>query len=136
MSCPHSETRTLLWLYGEGDDAHAAHIASCEACQEVVALHEGVVSATAPIAPALRRTPPKRWTRPAVYGSLLLAAAALFVTVVGAQVGQSTLPTETAVAQTGASPTVALSFDDVLDEDLDEIDAALDELSNDLHTLL
>ena len=42
MSCPHAQTTTILWIYGEADDAHAAHVAGCEICQQVLKEHEQV----------------------------------------------------------------------------------------------
>jgi hypothetical protein len=44
MSCDELNA-TLAWLYGEGDEAQAMHIASCPACMAVVADHEQVLSA-------------------------------------------------------------------------------------------
>lgn len=42
MSCPHEQTTTLLWIYGEADDAHASHVAQCAICQQVLREHEHV----------------------------------------------------------------------------------------------
>ena len=44
MSCPHEQTTTILWIYGEADDAHASHVASCTVCQKVLQEHEQVHS--------------------------------------------------------------------------------------------
>lgn len=89
MSCPHATTTTLQWLYGEGDEAHAEHVASCAECQVVVAEHADVMSALegvshldlepsadAPVRPANR--PMWRAVAMAVAAGLL-AAAVLFV---------------------------------------------------------
>ena len=38
----HDET--LSWLYGEGPESHATHVASCASCTAVVAEHEAVAS--------------------------------------------------------------------------------------------
>lgn len=82
MSCPHAETTTVAWLYGEGSDEHALHAATCPDCQAVVALHEEVAHATA----APRRAPAGRSVgaprRRAWIGlSVALAAAAVLATI-------------------------------------------------------
>jgi hypothetical protein len=45
MSCPHAETTTLLWIYGEGDESHALHVSMCAECQGVLETHERVQGA-------------------------------------------------------------------------------------------
>jgi hypothetical protein len=84
MTCPHAETTTVAWLYGEGDEGHAAHVASCPDCEAVSALHAEVVCLTSPVLPALRSgevpvaaPASPSWARPL----LLLAAAATLVVV-------------------------------------------------------
>ena len=42
MSCPHAQTTTILWIYGEADEAHATHVAGCAICQRVLQEHEQV----------------------------------------------------------------------------------------------
>jgi len=42
--CPHAETTTLLWLYGDGEDGHADHVAQCASCSSVVEMHSEVVA--------------------------------------------------------------------------------------------
>ena len=39
MSCPEATTTTIAWLYGEADDEHALHVASCPECAAVVEAH-------------------------------------------------------------------------------------------------
>lgn len=82
MSCPHAETTTLLWLYGEGDDDHALHVAGCADCQAVAELHTDVISAVAPALPVLAPPVAERPDRRVVWGAatlFALAAAALLM---------------------------------------------------------
>ena len=44
MSCDQLND-TLAWLYGEGDDEQAVHIASCPECLALVEEHEQVLAA-------------------------------------------------------------------------------------------
>jgi hypothetical protein len=108
MSCPHHET-TLLWLYGEADPAHAAHVAACPDCADVAAMHADVAVIVQAVAPALipRRTRP-RW--PAV------AAAAAAAAVAAGWLLASPAP---------------VVFEDDLDVRLDLIQARVDELALD-----
>jgi hypothetical protein len=85
MSCPQANTHTLLWLYGEGEPSHDAHIASCDHCQAVVATHEAVqfcVSESQGVTVTQERpanTSLKRWVLGA--GFLLAAGALAWVAV-------------------------------------------------------
>jgi hypothetical protein len=42
MTCPHTETTTIAWIYGEGPEDHEMHVAQCMPCQEALAIHEEV----------------------------------------------------------------------------------------------
>lgn len=75
MTCPHHET-TLLWLYGEADPSHAAHVADCPACADVAAMHADVASIVASVAPALAPRPARRRWPVAVAAAALTALAA------------------------------------------------------------
>ena len=75
MSCPHTETTTVRWAYGDGPEEHVHHIVECAACQAVVARLEAVEAATAHVRPALPR--PRLRLRFAGVAGMLLAATAL-----------------------------------------------------------
>jgi len=137
MSCPHAETTTVAWCYGEADDAHAAHIASCEPCQAVVADHELVTGAVAPLAPALvgagpppvgaASAPPRRLLAPTAIGiGVALAAAALLA--IG--VAQRT-PSPTPYVEPAPVP-VATAPEPLPD---DHVDARIDALLLELEAL-
>lgn len=49
LTCPHAEATTLAWLYGEGPDEHAEHVAHCADCTHVVEMHSEVLAAVGPI---------------------------------------------------------------------------------------
>ena len=136
MTCAEHES-TLLWIYGEGDDDHAEHLATCAGCQALLAEHADVAAMVAPIASALRarpaalQQPPRRsWPRGGIAGAALLAAAALLAVV---SVPQSISEAEDTAA---ASATMAAApFADELDAELEELDDELDALFDDLQTL-
>jgi len=52
-SCPHAESTTLLWLYGEGPEEHVHHVADCAECARIAATHADVMATVAPVADAL-----------------------------------------------------------------------------------
>lgn len=52
--CSHATTTTLLWLYGEADEAHAVHVATCAECTQVADEHASVVAAVSPIRDEIR----------------------------------------------------------------------------------
>ncbi len=130
MSCPHAETTTVAWCYGEADDGHAAHIASCEPCQAVVADHELVTGAVAPLVPALVEAAPapsRRWLAPTAIGiGVALAAAALLA--IG--VAQRT-PSPTPYVEPAPVP-VATAPEPLPD---DRVDARIDALLLELEAL-
>lgn len=124
--CPHAETTTLLWLYGELDDeAHAAHVAACPACREVASLHADVLSAVGPVAPALAAAPTRArrawWFAPAV---LALAAAVLLA-----------LLRAPAAPVPSPEPPPELALEDDLDQALDALASEVDLLEVELATL-
>ena len=53
-TCPLAETDTLLWLYGEGPEDHAAHVAGCADCTAVAQQHADVAAAVMPLTPQLK----------------------------------------------------------------------------------
>lgn len=144
MTCPR-EPETLLWLYGEADDPSAveAHLVGCAPCRAVVAEHETVATALAPMpVDALTAVPtPARANRagPLVFGGLLaLAAAALLVVgLTPDPVVQAPLDTDVAAMP---APAVAPDFVDPplfrdVDAELEALDLELADLSHDFHTL-
>lgn len=129
MSCEHAQSTTLLWLWGEYEEGHATHVAECEPCQAVVALHTEVVCATPP-ALGERRSVSMYPARSAmlVVAGLALAAAALLSTL-----GQ-TLNTSDEVTLSMAAVDIELPGDDLepwfaeLDRDMDALDVDLSAL--------
>jgi hypothetical protein len=131
MSCQHTQTTTLLWLYGEGPQDHAAHVAGCASCQAVVRDHEQVASALGPALASVsapprssgRRRPP--WAAGAVVAGLVALAAGLLL---WARPPEATPPAPVRVVVTSPSS-------DPLDMALDDLDLELERLSLDLETL-
>lgn len=129
MSCPHATTTTLAWLYGEGDEAHAAHVASCPECEAVVATHADVlvtVGARPVPAPA-----PVAWRRWALAAAVLLAVGA-GGWAVGMRAPSS--PPDAAPTRPDNDATAALGPDD-LDQRLDRLQADVALLSLDADLL-
>ena len=95
MKCPHAETTTLLWIYGEGPEGHEAHVANCPDCQAVLKAHETVLFHVAEMEQPLAlpvTAPPQEIPEPANrnwmglmfgVGGLGLAVAAVFVAWIG-----------------------------------------------------
>lgn len=145
MNCPHAETTTLLWLYGEADEAHALHVASCAECSRVAALHADVQSAVAPAAPALRRAssesaevvslPPQPRRAPWAWGAVLLAASVLLFLGTAEPPSGEPAPGETPMPDAVAQLDLPLSDPDQLDLRLDDVDRQILDLSLDLETL-
>ncbi|TVQ90286.1 MAG: hypothetical protein EA397_13085 [Deltaproteobacteria bacterium] len=152
--CHHAETTTLLWLYGEIDDQHAAHVASCPDCSEVARLHADVLSLAAP---SLRETPEPLAGRPLVevskggegvslgwtLGALAVAATVLLAIGV-VWMGSVESPSEPAVVRAphpSASEVARLLVEDARDleaasfDDLEDLSDNLEELSDDLDWL-
>lgn len=142
MTCEHAETTTLLWLYGEADEAHAAHVAGCAECTAVADLHVDVMARVLPVAPAIAAeasTPAsgrRRW--PAwVAGGLALAAAALLVArlVTPTPITQSDTAVAALTPTPALEPAVSVLLDDAFDAELDALDDDLDALALDLYDL-
>lgn len=143
MTCEH-ETTTLLWLYGEADDGHEAHIASCASCRALVAEHADVASALGPSLGALADGgPPRAQPAPARRdrawlgaGIVALAAAVLaWVAVTDPsgppEVAETVDPEVSAAIVASGSPNVG----DPFDLEMDDLDRELDELSFELELL-
>lgn len=140
MACEHAHSTTLLWLYGEADDAHLGHIQGCAECQTVVGEHADVASALGPTLSAVRAAPRGRPRWAAAAGALALAAAAVLTVAVlpppssgesGAQVAESER-VEIGAAIVAIDP---LGPVDSFDSQLDALDLELDSLSDDLEML-
>lgn len=130
MTCPHADTTTLRWLYGELDDeAHAAHVAGCPDCQAACDAHLDVLGAL-PDAPRSAATAPARDNPWRIAGPLLAAAAALFVVLLPSSTPEA--PPPEAVAFADPSLSLSLLVDDPLDDRLDALDAELLALRLDL----
>lgn len=134
MACEHTQTTTLLWLYGEADDTHLEHIQGCAECQGVVADHADVAAALGPALPAVATVPRRSWRRGAwVAGAVLLVAAAWLLVV------RAPAPGDPVVASDGDAVLMAadgpLAPYDPFDSELDALDRELDRLSDDLEML-
>ena len=121
MSCEHASETTLLWLYGEADDAHALHVAGCPDCQEVLREHEAVASALGPALAATASAPPASSRSRVWVGVLVALAAGLLVWL--------------AVPEPPEPVVVAAPSADPLDVALDDLDLELDRLSSELEML-
>ena len=92
MSCPDAETTTMLWVYGEGPEDHASHVAGCADCRSVVAEHEAVAGDIAGILPVIRRLDDEAAPEPAnndrgwVRWLVALGVASALLLVVGSQI--------------------------------------------------
>jgi len=132
MTCPHAQTTTLRWLYGELDDPdHAIHVAACPDCQAVCDAHLDVLSALPDGPSQTRTTAPASRSAWAVVGPLLAAAAALLV------VTMPSPPADAPVVVDTAAPVLAPSLrfgPDALDARLDALDDELLALQLDLST--
>lgn len=144
MPCEHAETTTVLWLYGEGSEGHAAHVATCQACTEVLHAHSDVICAVGDALPALRdATQPASVTvRPSSgwrFAPLLLAAAALLVVLVQHPPESTVLlptPVLAPVAAVQSTPShIDAAWSDDLDLRLEAVSTDVDFLSLNLGTL-
>lgn len=110
MSCPHAETTTILWIYGEAGDAHEAHVASCDTCQQVLAMHEDVtfhLSAASSVATSVVNPPvipkPANSTWMGMFVAVVgvgVAAAAAVMFAIGVPLMNGSAPVETEIAST------------------------------------
>jgi hypothetical protein len=146
MTCEHSETTTVAWLYGEAPEEHLHHVVGCAACQSVVEEHEAVGAALAEVLPALRSrpvlrsapAPEARVQRPSfrgawLLGALAVAAGALFAlrfALPPPPAGEEPRRTSPEVAQVATG-----SFRDDVDRDLEVLEADLDAFADDLESL-
>ena len=128
--CPHAQTTTVAWLYGEAPEEHALHVADCPVCTKTLESHELVLGALAPLAvqhpvsaPVSRRMTP--WW-------VALAAAGVGWMMWGA--GSEGLEAEDAEWTRVAVAPSAMSAADI-DDELDALSLALDDLSEDFSTL-
>jgi hypothetical protein len=128
--CPHAHTTTVAWLYGEAPDEHAMHVAACPACTQTLQSHELVLGALAPVAvqhpvsrPVSRRVAP--WL-------VALAAAGVGWMMWGA--GSQGLQAEDAAWPRVADAPSAISTTDI-DQEIDALSLAIDDLSEDFSTL-
>lgn len=137
MSCEHATTTTLLWLYGEADESHTDHVATCAECQAVAADQADVMTALSgvshlelgesPVTPEAGAAPANRSFLGAVVTGLALAAAALAI-FVGAPA-----PAPSVAVVEPASP-IELAALAVLDED--PLDERFDDVTSELGDLL
>lgn len=134
MSCRHAQSTTLTWLWGEHDGDHAVHVAGCETCQAVVAMHTDVVCA---VAPQVEEIEERAASTTVDMRSRMLIAAALAAAVVLVFMSPRNAalqsPSEAPV-QTMAAHDVALPEDD-LDQWFTELDRDIDALAVDLSAL-
>lgn len=118
MTCPHSRTTTVVWLYGEGDEAHASHVARCAECAAIADSHLDVLGAVSPVLPALRGAPPSAaLAERRRYG---VALAALGLALVAATAAFVLRPLAAPLAREPVA-TMALLAPDDLDARLDDI---------------
>lgn len=122
MNCDQ-QSATLAWLYGEGDEGHLAHVGSCSACQALVADHEAVLAAA-----FTARRPRARRFYAVWWVPLTLAASALLV-LAWSEVEPAPAGPQDAAADVAA---VEVPAGEALDQRLEQLDADLDELLNDL----
>jgi hypothetical protein len=142
MSCEHANSTTLQWLYDDGPEEHAMHIATCAECSTVVEEHADVAAAVGPVASAIatspRRAKPKAKRRPMRWAgaAVLLAATVLIAVRVGVPPQGDTDQT---LAMVTAAPASALEADvaflDPLDLQLEDLNDVFDAYANDLSGL-
>ncbi|MCB9676984.1 MAG: hypothetical protein H6737_17845 [Alphaproteobacteria bacterium] len=150
MTCPQTEA-TLAWLYGEGDEAHLAHVGGCAGCQALVAEHEEVLHAVTGVdrgpwivdreaarpGPVVRETVPANRPLWVFLGpAVALAAAAVLLLRLLAPSGPAPAPgAEVAVLPAPPVPVASIDLAFDLDRGLDDLDAELDDLFVDLEAL-
>lgn len=139
-SCPHVETTTLQWLWGEGPEDHVHHVARCGECQRVIEEHEGVLGAVSVAATPTRavseeleqaRQPGGRRRGLMLASALALAAALVLFVRPPADTSHpgKTGPVDTGVIEVLPDPKALLDasplFADSLDQDLAALDIEL-----------
>lgn len=131
MSCDQLND-TLAWLYGEGDETHASHIASCEACLQIVADHEQVLSAVTRARPVSAATPDTDLRRGlgARWGWVAGIAAAVMVAVLVPGESQR-VSSEPSLGAAVAADLEPMAWDVELDQDLEELAWDVQLLSDD-----
>ncbi|HHO49741.1 MAG TPA: hypothetical protein ENK18_02450 [Deltaproteobacteria bacterium] len=148
MRCEHAQTTTLLWVYGEAEEAHAGHVAACADCRAVLSEHEAVASALGPAlaaisaqpddpsgalaGPARRRAVGLRWAL-GLAGAAAAAAAAIAVLTGGGPPGAGV--ESFAAVEPGRGLGLGLGPPDPFDLALDDLDRELERLSRDLERL-
>jgi len=148
MSCEHAKGATLLWLYGEGDEAHVHHVATCAECQALVAEHEAVAGLVGPVGAALAEPegmPAEPNPANRMPWQWMAAAAAVAASVLmtwqfapGPTTADGTRDTAVAALEVPATPTTAAVdglFATEMDAELDALDADLDWMAVGLETL-
>ena len=128
--CPHAQTTTVAWLYGEAPDEHAAHVAGCPACAETLESHELVLGALAPL--AVQPSVPVPMSRRVAPWLVALAAAGVGWLMWGA--GSHAPQAEDGVWMRVADAPLAISATDI-DQEIDALSLAIDDLSEDFSTL-
>jgi hypothetical protein len=139
MNCPHAQTTTLLWLYGDGPESHETHLMHCEACQGVCAEHGNVMDAVHSVLPAIgpastasvEETPVVKRSM-GLWASMLAAAVVLIFI--------NTNPTENVdtaiISHDGLQlSTMALTSEGTSSSWSDELDFGIEELAADFDNL-
>lgn len=156
-TCPHAQTTTILWLYGEADAGHAAHVADCSACTAVADQHLDVQLAV-PIPPSepadvRANAPSPAWTaaprqtsgasgwRRSIYlvsGAIALIAAAALLVVAVRGPSADAPDRDTGQRAVAAPVDLPLASDEEfggLHDDIDALEADIDALEADLAVL-
>ncbi len=128
--CPHAQTTTVAWLYGEAPDEHATHVAACPACAQTLESHELVLGALAPL--AVQHSVSPSVSRRVAPWMVALAAAGVGWMMWGA--GSQALQAEDAAWTRVADAPSAISTTDI-DQEIDALSLAIDDLSEDFSTL-
>ena len=129
--CPHAQTTTVAWLYGEGTEAHAEHVAGCAACTETLQSHEIVLGAMVPLAAHHRRSVGGA-SRSYGWALALVAAVMLSWLWLSPWSGDDG-PTEVNLVQVAEVPSSIWTTE--LDQEIDALSLAIDDLSEDFSTL-
>jgi len=157
MTCPHAESTTLLWAYGEGPESHTEHVASCGACQAILETHEtvqfhlsvaqgGALSSTIVDEPEIPAPANSSWMAVLFgVGGIGLAVAAVLLAWVGVPFLEPFNESLVEVATKSGSPETAHlqakvywdfdGFDDSWDDSFDVIEEEIALLEEELSTL-